>query len=85
MKIRLTINNQSSPTHKIAHKKKILKNLERSGKSYIKNTEKFAKKIKNIKLEQEETIISFDISGMYPSLPKEEVVTEVIRKISDKK
>ena len=31
---------------------------------------KFVDKIRNIKLEQEETMISFDISGMYPILPK---------------
>ena len=31
---------------------------------------KFVDKIRNIKLEQEETMISFNISGMYPILPK---------------
>ena len=84
LKIRLIINTQNLPVYKIA--KKILKELRpltRSGKSYIKDTEQFVDKIKNIKLEEDETMISFDISDMYPSLPKWDVITEVVRRIND--
>ena len=57
--------------------------MTRSGKSYIKDTEQFVDKIKNIKLEEDETMISFDISDMYPSLPKRNVFTEVVRRINN--
>ena len=85
MKIRLVINTQNSPICKIA--KKIMKELRPligSGKSYIKDTKQFVDKIKNIKLEEDETMICFDISDMYPSLPKQDVITEVVRRIKDK-
>ena len=84
LKISLIINTQNLPIYKIA--KKILKELRpltRSGKSYIKNTEQFVDKIKNIRLEEDETMISFDISDMYPSLPKQNVFTEVVRRINN--
>ena len=85
LKIRLIINTQNSPIYKIAKKiSKELRPLIRSGKSYIKDTEQFVDKISNIKLEEDETIIIFDISDMYPSLPKPDVITEVVRRINDK-
>ena len=68
--------------YKIAKKiSKELRLLIRSGKSYIKDTEQFVDKIRNIKLKEDETMISFDISDMYPSLPKQDVITEVVRRI----
>ena len=84
LKTRLIVNTQNSPIYKIAKKiSKELTPLIRSGKSYIKDTEQFVDKIRNIKLEEDGTMISFDISDMYPSLPKQDVITEVIRRIND--
>ena len=80
----MIINTQNSPIYKIAKKiSKELRPLIRSGKSYIKDTEQFVDKIRNIKLEEDEIMISFDISDMYPSLPKQDVITEVVRRIND--
>ena len=80
----MIINTQNSPIYKIAKKiSKELRPLIRSGKSYIKDTEQFVDKIRNIKLEEDEIMISFDISDMYPSLPKQDVITEVARRIND--
>ena len=85
LKIRLIINTQNSPVYKIAKKiSKELRPLIRNGKSYVKDTQQFVDKIKNIKLEEEETMISFDISDMYLSLPKQDVTAEVDRRINDK-
>ena len=81
----LIINTQNSPIYKTA--KKILKELRpliRSAKSCIKDTEQFVDKIKNVKLKEDETMISFDISDMYPSLSKQDVIIEVVRMINDK-
>ena len=85
LKIRLIISTQNLPIYKIAKKiSKELRPLIRSGKSYIKDTEQFVDKIRNIKLEEDETMISFDMSGMYLSLPKQDVITEVVTRINDK-
>ena len=71
LKIRWTINTQNSPIYKIAKKiSKELRPLIRSDKSYIKNTEQFVNEIRNLKLKEDQTMISFGISDMYPSLPK---------------
>ena len=69
LKIRLIINTQNSPIDKIAKKiSKELRPLIRGGKSYTKDTKQFVDKIRNIKIEKNETMIIFDISDMYPSL-----------------
>ena len=61
LKIRLIINTQNSPMYKIIKKiSKELRPLIRSGKSCIKDTEQFVDKIRNIKVEEDETKISFD-------------------------
>ena len=84
LKIRLIINTQNSPIYKIAKKiSKELRPLIRSGKNYIKDTEQLVDKIRNIKLEEDEIMISFDISDMNPSLPKQDVITEVVRRINE--
>ena len=85
LKIRLIINTQDSPIYKIGKKiSKELRPLIRSGKSYVKDTEQFVYKIRNIKLEEDETMISCDMPDMYPSLPTQDVITEVARRIDDK-
>ena len=63
---------------------KELRPLIRSGKSYIKDAEQLVDKIRNVKLEEDEKMISFDISSMYPSLRKLVAITEVVRRINDK-
>ena len=63
---------------------KELRPLIRSGKSYIKDTEQLVDKIRNVKLEEDEKMISFDISSMYPSLRKLVAITEVVKRINDK-
>ena len=51
-------------------------------KVIFKDTEQFDGKIRNAKLEEDETMISFDISDMHPSLSKQDVITEVVRRIN---
>ena len=41
----------------------------------MKDTEQFVDKIGNIKLEEGKTMVSFDISDIYPSLPRQDVIT----------
>ncbi|XP_057308242.1 uncharacterized protein LOC130646121 [Hydractinia symbiolongicarpus] len=62
---------------------KELKYLTTSAKSYIKDTEQFVNKVKEINLDENEKLVSFDIADMYPSLPKSEVIHEVERRIRE--
>ena len=60
-----------------------IKPLTITGKFYIKDSEDFINNIKNERLQENEKIVSFDISDMYPSLSKNEVVQEVIRRVNE--
>ena len=85
LKIRFIVNTQDLPIYNIG--KKVLKELRplvRSGKSFVKGTEQFADKIRNIKLEEDKTMVTFNISNIYPFLHKQDVITEVIRRINNK-
>ena len=82
IKVRLIINTQGSAFYKIAKfVSKELKPLTTTGKSYIKDTEEFVRKIKGEQILEGEKLISFDIVDMYPSLPITDVLKEVIRRI----
>ncbi|XP_057305306.1 uncharacterized protein LOC130642235 [Hydractinia symbiolongicarpus] len=84
LKVRLIINTQGSVFYKIAKfVSKELKYLTTSAKSYIKDTEQFVNKVKEINLDENEKLVSFDIADMYPSLPKSEVIHEVERRIRE--
>ena len=83
LKVRLIINTKGSTFYKIAKLvSRELKPLTISGKSYIKDSEDFINKIKNETLQENERIVSFDISDMYPSLSRKDVVQEAIRRVN---
>ena len=82
LKVRLIINTKGSSYYKIAKFiSRELKPLTASATSFIKNSEQFVNKLKNIQLQEAEKIASFDIADMYPSLPKQHVIKEVERRI----
>ena len=62
---------------------KELRPLIRSGKGYIKDTEEFVDKVRNIKVEEDEAMIRFDISDIYPFWSKQDIRPEVFRRIND--
>ena len=83
LKVRLIINTQGSAFYKVAKfVSNELKPLTTNAKSFIKDTGDFVDKLKDITLNDDEKLISFDIADMYPSLPKEEVIREVERRIN---
>ena len=85
LKVRLIVNTQGSAFYKIAKfVSNELKPMTVSAKSFIKDSQDFVQKLKNKKLQEGEKLVSFDISDMYPSLPKEQVIQEVIRRIKNK-
>ena len=82
LKVRLIINTKGSSYYKIAKfVSRELKPLTTSATSFIKDSEQFVNKLKNIQLQEGEKIVSFDIVDMYPSLPKQDVIKEVERRI----
>ena len=83
LKVRLIINTQGSAFYKVAKfVSNELKPLTTNAKSFIKDTSDFVDKLKDVTLNDNEKLISFDIADMYPSLPKEEVIREVERRIN---
>ena len=82
LKVRLIINTKGSSYYKIAKfVSRELKPLTTSATSFIKDSEQFVNKLKNIQLQEEEKIVSFDIADMHLPLPKQEVIKEVERRI----
>ena len=41
---------------------------------YIKNSKDFVDKCKNIKVAEDETLVSYDVTALYPSVPQEEAI-----------
>lgn len=50
----------------------------------MKDTEHVPDEIRNIKLEEDKTMASFDILDIFPFLPKQDAIAKVIRRINDK-
>lgn len=80
LKMRPIVSNISAPTYKLAKwlVKKFTEFDPPKGK-FVKNAMDFAKKIKNIKIEEDEIMVSFDIVSLYPNIP----LPEAIQAISD--
>ena len=67
LKVRLIINTKGSSYYKIAKfVSRELKTLTTSATSFIKDSEQFVNKLKNIQLQEGEKIVSLDIEDMYP-------------------
>ena len=41
---------------------------------YIKNSKDFVDKCRNIKVAEDETLVSYDVTALYPSIPQEEAI-----------
>ena len=62
---------------------KKLQQLTTSVKHFIKNSKSFVENIKDEKLIDDNKFASFDVSAMYPSLPKYDVLPDVKNRIND--
>ena len=68
------------------HLTKIIKTYIGNNKYYIKNTQHFVNEIKDITIEDNETLISYDVKALYPSVPTDETLDLIYKKlINDKK
>ncbi|MES9973314.1 MAG: reverse transcriptase domain-containing protein, partial [Candidatus Thiodiazotropha sp.] len=73
--IRPIVDGIDSPTHELArHLAQVLKPLTGKTQSYIKNGHSFVEKIKQVTIEPEDTMISFDIVSLYTNVPKNRAI-----------
>ena len=52
----------------------IMKTYIKNTDHYIKNSKDFVDKCKNIKIAEDETLVSYDVTALYPSVPQEEAI-----------
>ena len=60
---------------------KVIKPLTGKTDYYVKNSEHFVNSIKNIKVEEGETLVSYDVTALYPSIPQEEAIDIISQKL----
>ena len=49
----------------------------------IKNSKEFVDQLKDVKLNEEETLVSFDVVALYPSVPQDEALDIVFHKLKN--
>ena len=82
LKVHLLINTQNSEMYLIGKVLvKQLRQLKTSGTSFIRDSKVFVDNTKNEKQNKHKKLFSFDINNISPSLSKDEVLTEVKRRI----
>lgn len=85
MKMRPIVNKRTAPTYKLENYMKTIyaKLLPQSDKM-IKSTKEFIDKIRNLKIKENEMIVSFDIKELYPSINIEEIQQIINTKLKEK-
>jgi hypothetical protein len=53
-----------------------LKDLPDPPGLFVKNTQEFLEKLKDIQLAQDEVLVSFDVEALYPSIPIPEALKQ---------
>ena len=53
---------------------RILKQYVKQTEHYIKNSKDFVNQMKDVKIAEDETIVSYDVTALYPSIPQEEAI-----------
>ena len=59
---------------------KILKKYVGKTEYYVKNSAHFVSMIKDMKVEEDEVLVSYDITALYPSVPQDEAI-DIIHKV----
>ena len=52
---------------------------------YVKNSAHFAEKIKDLRVEEDEVLVSYDVTALYPSVPQDEAIDIIYQKLSQDK
>ena len=62
---------------------KILQKYTGKTPYYIKNSADFAEKIKDLRVEEDEVLVSYDVTALYPSVPQDEAIEIVFQLMKD--
>lgn len=79
-KMRPVVSNIDAPTYKLS--KWIVqhfKTLQQPEGLYVKNSFDFVERTKDVKLEPDEIMVSFDVDSLYPNTPIDEAVKEIAK------
>ena len=49
---------------------------------YIKNSAHFVEKIKDLRVEEDEVLVSYDVTALYPSVPQDEALDIIYQTLS---
>ena len=83
--IRPIVNKKEAQTYDLEkHMKSLCKNLLPFSTTAITSTEDFITKFRELKIEEKDILVSFDIESMYLSIDKEETMKIFNRKIEEK-
>ena len=83
--ITLMVNKKEAPTYDLEkYMKSLNKNLFPDSTAALTSKTDFIKKLRELKVEKEDILVSFSIENMYPSVDKEEIMKIVNRKIKEK-
>ena len=63
------------------HLSKIFKEYAEDNEYRIKNSQEFVDKIKDMKIEDNEVMVSYDVVALYPSIPQDEAIQVVYEKL----
>ena len=76
--LRPIVSTISSPTYALAKElSRILSPLTGSTSSYIKNSNHFVEKIRNIKLDEKDLLVSFDVQSLFTKVPIDEALSRL--------
>ena len=74
MPIRPVVDGRGSPPHEFArYLAKLLRSLTGHTRTHIRNSYEFAKKVSELRLENSEVLVSFDVTALFTNIPREEV------------
>ena len=65
------------------HISTIIKKYTEDNKYSIKNSKEFVDQLKDVKLKEGETLVSFDVVALYPSVPQDEALDIVFHKLKN--
>ncbi len=65
----------NSPNHKLAiYLSNMLNQCKDTSVSYVKDSFQLVDNLKKIEIQQDETMVSFDVQSLYPNVPVEEAI-----------